>query len=549
MGIAFKEEATVALLYCDGERFRRAFLAGAGWLSENKETLNQLNVFPVPDGDTGTNMSLTLSSAANELEDMKGAALGEILEAAARGTLMGARGCSGVIFSQLLAGFAETSHDRKRLTSQDIAAGLQSGAKRAYGAVTKPVEGTILTVIRESADEAVRFAGDSSDIIEVLAASLNRARISLENTPNLLPVLAQAGVVDSGGQGFVYMLEGVLRLLRGDTLKLAHQPSTAAPAVAAQSLVSESWDNPYCTEFLLMASDVDIATIRQALNKMGDFLVVVGWNELIRVHIHTSDPDRVLASAYSYGKPSNVKIDDTRKQHRDILETPLRASQVEEKREISIVTTAPGDGMKAICMSLGADSVVMGDETRNPSVAEMIRAIDDVSSDKVLLLPNDGNILPAATQAASMSNKQVEIIPSRNISQGLSALVVFRSDASIIDNVSSMEMALEDVKHGVVARSVRNTRYGDLAIEKDDIIGLFDGSVRVAEDNHISAVIQLLAIMLDEDNEIISIFYGAEIDRTDAEELLEAVESAFPERDVELHYGGQTYCYYILSVE
>jgi len=539
----------MAILYCDGERFRKAFLAGAGWLSENKERLNQLNVFPVPDGDTGTNMSLTLFSAINELEGMEGASLGEILEAIASGTLMGARGCSGVIFSQLLAGLAESSRDRKRLTCRDIAIGLQSGAEKAYGAVNRPVEGTILTVIRESSEEAARFARNSNDILRLLETSLMRAKKSLKNTPNILPVLAQAGVVDSGGQGFVYMLEGVLRLLHGEALKLARQPVAESPAVVAQSLVSESWDNPYCTEFILMTTSADIPTIRQALNGMGDSLVVVGWNEMIRVHIHTSDPDRVLASAYSYGKPSNVKIDDTRKQHRDILDTPLKAHGIEKKREISIVTTAPGDGLKAICMSLGAESVVMDDETRNPSVAELIRSIDDVSSDRVLLLPNDGNILPAATQAASMSNKQVEIIPSRNISQGLSALIAFRLDVEIADNISSMKMALEDVKQGVVALAVRNARYGDIAIKKGDIIGLFDGSVRVAEDNHTSAVLQLLRIMLDEDNEIISIFYSAEIERTEAEELLEAVEAEFPEMDVELRYGGQTYCYYILSVE
>ena len=539
----------MAILYCDGERFRKAFLAGAGWLSENKERLNQLNVFPVPDGDTGTNMSLTLLSAINELEGMEGASLGEILEAIASGTLMGARGCSGVIFSQLLAGLAESSRDRKKLTCRDIADGLQSGAEKAYGAVTRPVEGTILTVIRESSEEAARFARNSNDIVKLMEVSLVRAKKSLKNTPNILPVLAQAGVVDSGGQGFVYMLEGVLRLLRGDALKIARQPVVESLAVVAQSLVSESWDNPYCTEFILMTTSADIPTIRQALNGMGDSLVVVGWNEMIRVHIHTSDPDRVLASAYSYGKPSNVKIDDTRKQHRDILDTPLRTHEIEEKREISIVTTAPGDGLKAICMSLGAESVVMDDETRNPSVAELLRAIDSVSSDRVLLLPNDGNILPAATQAASMSDRQVEIIPSRNISQGLSALIAFRLDVEIADNISSMEMALGDVKQGVVALAVRNARYGDIAIKKNDIIGLFDGSVRVAEDNHASAVLQLLRIMLEDDDEIISIFYSAEIERTEAEKLLEAVESEFPERDVELRYGGQTYCYYILSVE
>jgi DAK2 domain fusion protein YloV len=539
----------VAILYCDGERFRRAFLAGASWLSENKEILNQLNVFPVPDGDTGTNMSLTLLSAVDELEGMKGALLGEVLEAAARGTLMGARGCSGVIFSQLLAGFAEVNHSKTRFSSCDIATGLQLGVERAYRAVTEPVEGTILTVIRESSEEAARFARDNENIVELLETTLDQAKASLRNTPDLLPILAQAGVVDAGGQGFVYMLEGIVRLVRGDSLSAVHQSSVSPPLGAAQARVSQVWDNPYCTEFLLQGSDADISSIRKALAELGEELVVVGWNELIRVHIHTSDPERVLACIHSYGKPGNVKIDDTRKQHRHIVQVPLGTQESEGEQEISIVTTAPGDGMKAICMSLGAEFVVMSDQARNPSVSELARAVDDAYSEKVLLLPNDGNIIPAAMQAAGMSRKQVKVISSRNISQGLSALIAFRPDANMDDTVGNMEMALSEVKHGEVARAVRNARYGDLVIRENDMIGLFDGSVRVAEDDHRKAVLGLLRIMVDEDDEIITIFYGTEIGRSEAEGVLTEVESAFPEHEVELHYGGQTYCSYILSVE
>ncbi len=432
----------MAILYCDGERFRKAFLAGASWLSENKEILNQLNVFPVPDGDTGINMSLTLFSAVDELESMEGAPLGEMLEAAARGTLMGARGCSGVIFSQLLAGFAEIGRGKTVFSAQDIAAGLMLGSKRAYRAVTAPVEGTILTVIRESSEKAVQHAKNVVDIIKLLEITLNRAKESLKNTPKLLPILAQAGVVDSGGQGFVYMLEGMLRLVYGDALRSVHELLAPPPPGVAQARVSESWDNPYCTEFLLRGSSSDISSIRENFVALGSDLVVVGWNELVRVHIHTEDPERVLALAHSYGKPINVKIDDTRKQHSHIVQAPISAQMSEEEREISIITTAPGDGMKAIFMSLGAEFVVVGDETRNPSVSDLISAIEEVYSDAVLLLPNDGNIIPAATQAASMSSKQVELIPSRNVSQGLSALIAFRADAVMDANISRLETAL-----------------------------------------------------------------------------------------------------------
>lgn len=541
----------MSILYCNGERFRKAFLAGTSWLAENKENLNQLNVFPVPDGDTGTNMSLTLFSAVDELRDMRGAALKEVLEAAARGTLMGARGCSGVIFSQLLAGFAEVDHGEPKFSARDIAVGLRLGAERAYSAVSKPVEGTILTVIRESSEEAVRFAEDNDDIVELLAATLERARLSLKNTPNLLPILAQAGVVDSGGQGFVYMLEGILRLVRGDALtSSSYETPEALPLGVAQAKVSQQgWDDLYCTEFLLSVSETVIPSVRESIAELGSDLVVVGWGELVRVHIHTGDPERVLASVHSYGKPSNVKIDDTRKQHRHITHVPLRTQGVQEEQEVSIVTTAPGDGFKAICMSMGADFVVVGDESRNPSVSELIRAIDDVYSDKVILLPNDKNIIPAATQAAAMSGKQVNIIASRNMSQGLSALVAFRSDASMDDNMNNMGIALQYAKHGEVARAVRNAQYGDLEVRENDIIGLFDGTIHLAEADFEKAILGLLKEMLGEDDEVITIFYGAEIGRSEAEGILGEVESAFPEMDVELHYGGQSYCSYILSVE
>ncbi len=540
----------MGILYCDGERFRNAFLAGANWLSENKEILNQLNVFPVPDGDTGTNMSLTLFSAVDELENMENAPLKEILEAVARGTLMGARGCSGVISSQLLAGFAEVGRDKTRLNSQDIAAGLQLGSELAYQAVMKPVEGTILTVIRESAEEAVQCASGCDDIAELLEVTLNRAKTALENTPNLLPRLAQAGVVDSGGQGYVFMLEGILQLIRhGDVPNTFQQPVASLPLGTAQALVSESWETPYCTEFILTEVHADVSNIRESFTELGGDLAVVGWNELVKIHIHTADPERVLACAHSYGKPINVKIDDTRKQHSHIVPASLGTQGMEIQRDISVIATAPGDGIRAICMSLGAEFVVVGEQTRNPSVSELTSAIDNAYCDKILLLPNDGNIAPAATQAASMSDRHVEIIPSRNVSQGFSALIAFQPDADISDNISSMKMALSEVKHGEVACAVRNAQYKGLVVKENDIIGLFNGSVCVAEDNYTETILGLLRTMMEEDDEIITILYGAEMGRSEAEEILEEVESAFPEQEAELHYGGQSYCSYMLSVE
>ncbi|MFC1716146.1 DAK2 domain-containing protein [Candidatus Poribacteria bacterium] len=346
------------------------------------------------------------------------------------------------------------------------------------------------------------------------------------------------------------MLEGILRLIRyGDVPNTFQQPAASPPLGTAQALVSESWETPYCTEFILTEVHEDVSNIRESFTELGGDLAVVGWNELVKIHIHTADPERVLACAHSYGSPINVKIDDTRKQHSHIVPASLGTQGMETKKDISVIATAPGDGIRAICMSLGAEFVVVGEQTRNPSVSELTSAIDNAYCDKILLLPNDSNITPAATQAASMSDRQVEIIPSRNISQGLSALIAFRPDADISENVSSMEMALSEVKHGEVARAVRNAQYRDLAVKENDIIGLFDGSVRVAADDYTEAIIGLLRAMVDEDDEIITILYGAEMGRSETEGILEEVESEFSEQEVELHYGGQSYCSYILAVE
>lgn len=536
----------MGILYCDGERFRKALLAGASWLSENSEVLNRLNVFPVPDGDTGTNMSLTIISAVDELKDMEDADLEEVLEASARGALMGARGCSGVILSQLIAGFAEIGKGKTRLLPPDIVEAFQLGVKRAYQAVTEPVEGTMLTVIRESAEEISKNISEKSDMIRLLERVLDRARLSLENTPNLLPVLAQAGVVDAGGQGFVFILEGILRLVNGEPLSVNTNPEMK-PVGSAQKLVSESWDKPYCTEFVLIPKNVDITNIRDNFSRLGDDLIVVGWGDMIRVHIHTDDPEKVLAHAHIYGKPTNVKIDDMKKQHRHITQGPLLLSQ-ETQQEISIIAVAPGDGISAVFKSLGVESVVMSDK-RNPSVSELIQAIDTAYSDKVLLLPNDGNIIPAAIQAENMSHKSVKIVPTKNVSQGLSAVLSFRTDLNLEDNLKNMEKSLKRAKHGEVAKAIRDAKYDNVIVQENDSIGRYNGKIHLSVKDTTKAVIDLLRIMVEQENEVITIFYGANVSRKDAETLLKKVESEFPDQEIELHYGGQPNCFYILSVE
>ncbi|MGQ9609963.1 MAG: DAK2 domain-containing protein [bacterium] len=535
----------MGVLYCDGDRFRKALVASASWLSENSETLNRLNVFPVPDGDTGSNMSLTLISAVDELKGMEGASLEDILEASARGALMGARGCSGVILSQLIAGFAEVGKGKTKFYARDIINGLQQGTKRVYKAVTEPKEGTMLTVIREASDEAVRLLNVSNDIVTLLETILNKAKESLDNTPKLLPVLAQAGVVDAGGQGFVYILEGILKLLHGEPLNLSQK---APLPDAAQSKVSQSWDNPYCTEFILSVKDTDTSIVREDFEKLGNDLLVVGWKNLLRVHIHTDDPEKVLAHAHYYGKPSNVKIDDMKKQHTHILQSPVIADQNDDLHEISIVAVVSGDGIGAIFKSLGADTIIMSDK-RNPSVSEILQAIDSTYSNEVIFLPNDDNIIPAAIQASNISNKKVAIVRSENISQGLSAIVSFQPNTKIDKNVAKMLEIIKGVKHGEVTRAIRSAQYEDLLINEGDFIGRFNGKLVTSKKTLDSAVFELVKLMLEPENEVISIFYGADIKRSEAEKITEKIRSSFPEQEIELHYGGQAYCSYIISIE
>ncbi len=537
----------MGILYCDGDRFKKALLASASWLSENSEILNRLNVFPVPDGDTGTNMSLTLISAVDELKGLEGAPLSEVLEASARGALMGARGCSGVIISQLIAGFAEVGKDKTRFLPQDIIDSFVLGSKKTYMAVTEPREGTMLTVIRESAEEAIHAIQNSSDLAELLEKILDKARSSLQNTPNLLPVLAQAGVVDSGGQGFVFILEGILRLVKGEPLAI-HEKTDTIQEGEAQKMVSQSWDMPYCTEFILTPKNVSISDIRNDFVNLGTDLVAVEWGEIVRIHIHTADPERVLARAHLYGKISNVKIDDMKKQHRHITQNPILIEQNQEQQEISIIAVAPGDGISAVLKSLGVESVLMSDQ-RNPSVAELITAIDSAYSDKVILLPNDGNIIPAGIQAINMSHKKANIVQSKNVSQGMSAVLAFRPDLDIEKNITNMNDIIKEVKSGEVARAVRNAQYGNIVIKENDAIGRFNGKIHVAEIDIDSAVIELIKIMVEPENEIITIFYGADISRNEAEKVVEKLEKIFPDVELELHYGGQPHCFYIISAE
>lgn len=538
----------MAILYCDGKRFKQAIIAGAECLNYRKAHLNKLNVFPVPDGDTGTNMSLTLSSAIKEVENLQNLSLQEVAKAGAWGALIGARGNSGIILAQIFAGFAESVGSKSRMYSQDLAASFQLATEKAYQAVINPVEGTMLTVVRETAVMASEMAERERDIAKLLEVLLEQANISLQNTPQLLPILRQAGVVDAGGLGFVSLLEGMLRLIRGEELKQAEVDGTQVEALLTQQEFSaptyniqHDWTNRYCTAFILEGDELSLPEMKQNLAQFGDSLLVVGDDKLLRVHIHTSDSQQLLQHVASFGKLSQIKVDDMKEEHEDMF--------LSSPKLVSILSVAPGDGLKDIFVSMGADGVIEGGQSMNPSMGEILQAIEQVPSSSVILLPNNNNILPAANQAAQVSQKEVAVIPSKSIPEGLSALVAFREDLSFQENVECMEEALPQTKTGEVTRASRDVKYKDIQIKEGDILGIFDKEIQFTGKSPRDTTIALLQKMVDIEDEIITIFHGKDINEEEAEDLAELISQRFPDKEVEIHYGGQPHYFYIISVE
>ena len=530
----------MAILYCDGKRFKQAIIAGAALLNHRKNHLNKLNVFPVPDGDTGTNMSLTLSSAIREVENLPDLSLQAVAKAGAWGALIGARGNSGIILAQIFAGFAEGIGSSPRMYSQDIAAFLQIAVEKAYQAVINPVEGTMLTVVRETADMASRIAGRERDITKLLEAMLDQANISLQNTPQLLPILRQAGVVDAGGLGIVSILEGILKLIRGEELE-QHKMDESQIEVLPVYNIQYDWTNRYCTEFILENDSLSLSEMKNNLAHFGDSLIVVGDDKLLRIHIHTSDSQKLLHYVAAFGKVSQIKVDDMKKEHEDLL--------LASAKSISILSIALGDGLKEIFLSMGADGVIEGGQSMNPSMGEILQAIEQVPSSSVILLPNNGNVIPAANQAAKQSQKEVAVIPSRSIPEGLAALVAFREDVSFQENVRYMEDILSQTKTGEVTRASRDAKYKDIHIKEGDILGIFDREILFAGKSSEDTTIALLQNMVEMEDEVITIFYGKDISEEESEDLAALVSQRFPDKEIEIHYGGQPYYFYIISVE
>jgi len=518
------------------------FVGGCGFLAMNKDIVDALNVFPVPDGDTGTNMSLTMNSAVKDLTGLDSAA--KVANVVSKGALMGARGNSGVILSQLFRGFAQGVGEKKKLKGTDFTYALQKGVELAYKSVMKPVEGTILTVSKAVAGAAVKQAKETNDIIEILYYALKQGQIALDNTPNQLPVLKQAGVVDAGGKGFLMIVEGGLKALQGETIEVRLNVP-AKEAVETAGLETADIHFQYCTEFILKGESLSVDAIRDEFQDKGDSLLVVGTDNLVKVHVHTNHPGAVLEFAVTQGTLHDIKIDNMKEQHRKNLEISLTTK--EEK--CGVVAVVAGDGLANIFKSLGVSTIINGGQTMNPSANDLLTAIKDVPAKEVVVLPNNGNIILTAKQAQSLSKKPVTVVNTKSLVQGLAAMLAFDKERKSSENQEEMAKAFAHVKTGEVTYAVRDSAFNGFTIKQNDIIGLLNGSIQIIGQDVNEVVLDLLGKMVDPDHELITLFYGNNLTEDQAVILQEKISQRFPDQEVEVHNGGQPLYYYLLSVE
>ena len=544
--------------YIDGKQVRDMFVSGANNLKNHKDLVDKLNVFPVPDGDTGTNMSLTISCAIKELDKVEQDNIGQLGKALSKGSLMGARGNSGVILSQIIRGIAKSIEDKETLTSMDIAEALKNGSDTAYKAVIKPVEGTILTVVRESSEYALKAAALEEDIIEFMKLLVKEANNSLDRTPELLHALKEAGVVDSGGKGLVLVYEGMLKSLEGQFVESQEIQTSDNTSIQVENKVStEDIKFQYCTEFILETDKISDLKMRDIMIKYGDSLVVVGDDGIIKVHVHTNTPGTVLQEALAYGQLLTIKIENMKLQHENKVikdsQEDQKVSELaavsEEPKEFGFIATSMGEGLAKIFKDFGVDHIIEGGQTMNPSTEDFMNAIEKMNAHNIIILPNNSNIIMAANQAKDLSDKNIIVIPTKNVSQAFAALVNFDADLTIEENEANMVEALSTVKSGQVTYAVRNTVINDVEVKEGNIIGLGEGKLLSAGDDIDEITTNLIESVVDEDSAIITLFYGEDIKEEQAEALKESLEEKFEDIDIELYYGGQPIYYYLVSVE
>ncbi len=533
--------------YIDGQLLKRMIIEGAQSLENNKQVVNALNVFPVPDGDTGTNMSLTMQSAVKEVKSKTTESLEEIANSLANGSLMGARGNSGVILSQLFRGFAKGAKDKEKLNVQDFANVLKLGADTAYKAVMKPVEGTILTVARESAEEALKIAEKETNLVTFLEKVIEAAEQSLKRTPEMLKVLKDAGVVDSGGKGLLYFYIGALAGLTGNVTAVDDIPTVEITHQQEDNL--EDIQFSYCTEFIINGPQVDTEKLKSKLIDLGDSLLVVGNETVVKVHIHTNHPGKAMEHALAVGYLSDIKIENMKLQHRPHEDSGDVIEKQKVTKPYGVITVTMGEGLTKIFKDLGVDYVIEGGQTMNPSTEDFIKAIESIDAETIFILPNNSNIIMAANQAKELASKTIRVVPSKSVPQGITAMLSFNPEATGEENEEQMKEALKNVKTGQITYAVRDTSFNDIIINKDDILGIGDGAIQAAGKSVEEVSLELLNNIVTEDDEIITLLYGQEVNEEEATALMEKIEEAFPQCDIEIYYGGQPLYYYIFSVE
>lgn len=546
--------------------FQEMVQAGATRLNKQAEYVNSLNVFPVPDGDTGTNMGMTIENGAKEVSDLSASTVGEAAGIFAKGLLMGARGNSGVITSQLFRGFSQSVKDKDELDGAALAAAFQSGVEVAYKAVMKPVEGTILTVSRGAAIGAKKKAESTNDAVEVMRAALEGAKTALAKTPDMLPVLKEVGVVDSGGQGLVFIYEGFLSALTGEYS--ASEDFVATPANMSEMINAEHHKSVaghvatedikfgYCTEIMVAlkqgptyVKDFDYDEFRNYLNNLGDSLLVVNDDEIVKVHVHTEDPGLVMQEGLKYGSLVKVKVDNMRNQHEAQVEKEERQAKPVEEKEYAIIAVAAGDGLADIFKAQGVDYIISGGQTMNPSTEDFVKAVEGLNARNIIILPNNKNILMAAQSAAEVIDQPAAVVETKTIPQGLTSLLAFDESKSIEENYERMSAALADVVSGSVTTAVRDTTIDGLEIHENDNLGMVDGKIVVSNPDMIETLEETFAHMLDEDSEIVTIYVGEEGSEEVANELAQSLAEKYEDVEVEIHQGGQPVYPYLFSVE
>ena len=563
----------------DAKSFQKLFLAGANRINSRKDYINELNVFPVPDGDTGTNMSLTILAAAKEVGAVEEPTMATICKAISNGSLRGARGNSGVILSQLFRGFTKAVSKADSLGKDEITAGFTRAVETAYKAVMKPKEGTILTVAKGMADKAEELVDEDMDVIEFCEAIVAYGYEVLSKTPDMLPVLKEAGVVDSGGQGLMEVLQGIVDALTGKVTEIevpAEAASMSSAVISAPKADISTADIKfgYCTEFIILLdkplTKEDEKGLKKFFLSIGDSLVLVADEEICKVHVHTNHPGQAFEKALTFGALSNMKIDNMRLEHQEKLIkdaeneaarqrqqeaeeeklTAQEAAKTQPAKEVGFIAVSAGEGLTDIFKGLGVDYLIEGGQTMNPSTEDMLNAIDQVNAKNIFILPNNKNIILAAEQARDLTeDKKIVVLPTKTIPQGISAMIGYMPEASVDENAENMKDAYQDIASGQVTYAVRDTSIDGKEIHNGDIMGINDGGIAAVGKDLMETTIELLSTMVDEDSELICLYYGADVSKQDADALSDEIEEKFPECEVEVNFGGQPIYYYMISVE